>query len=238
MLFPSKNINTTEINTTPISHQTLVKNTNILNISCSLSNILKEETISQIDRECKNCVNSIINQIEFDLMVNLNKAHVSSILFKQNQHFKIQNSVVFPLDLSNHDFYFKNICINKSKIFEIFIQTIGQSENEQWKRERKIRLSASMKAHKIKSCKNWSNDGLEQLANTLLLDSNLGKRGNINTKYGQEMEKIALNKFKMLYGKEVLKCGLIIDFSKPWICSSPDGIILNSSGNIDEVLEI
>lgn len=54
-----------------------------------------------------------------------------------------------------------------------------------------------MKAHKIKSCKNWSNDGLEQLANTLLLDSNLGKRGNKNTKYGQEMEKIALNKFKM-----------------------------------------
>lgn len=41
----------------------------------------------------------------------------------------------------------------------------------------------------------------------------------------------------MLTGKNILKCGLVFDYIRPWICASPDGI-LDESGNIQEVLEI
>jgi len=106
------------------------------------------------------------------------------------------------------------------------------------KRERYFRLSASARAHKIKTYRNWSDEGLSILCSTLLKENKLGKQGKINVTYGQLDEPIALETFKQIYNKEVVKCGVIVDVKRPWLCTSPDGLILNESGTIENVLEI
>ncbi|KAL5237597.1 hypothetical protein ACI65C_005007 [Semiaphis heraclei] len=62
-------------------------------------------------------------------------------------------------------------------------------------------------------------------------------KGASNMLYGLETENKAYNTFSSLYNVEVIKSGLIIHISKPWICASPDGLILNN-GEITSVLEI
>lgn len=47
-----------------INHHDLVDNYNILSIPCSLSILIKEELISEEDRQCNNCLNDIINKLE------------------------------------------------------------------------------------------------------------------------------------------------------------------------------
>lgn len=220
------------------SHQTLVNDYNILEIPCSLSIILKENFMTDVERECKDCLHSIIDKIEFEQIINTNKRHISTIFFKQNQSSKLIKLAIFPLNFLEHNFFYKNIYLTKSKIFEIFIQTLSQADSEQWKKERVYRLSASAKAHKIKTCKNWTVEGLKKLNQIFFLDNNLGNKGNINVKYGKQTESIALNEFKHLSEKNILKCGLVIDSVRPWICASPDGIILSDAGIVESVLEI
>lgn len=113
-----------------------------------------------------------------------------------------------------------------------------QSESKIWNDLRKYRLSASVKAHKIKTYKTWTEVGLKNLAINICKEVKLGKQGNINVSYGQRTEAIALETYKNEYKKIILKCGLVIDSLRPWLCASPDGIILNSNGTIEKVLEI
>lgn len=168
-----------------ISYQTLVNNYKILEIPCSLSAVLKENFMTDVERECKVCLYSIIDKIEFEQIINMNKTHIPTIFFKQNQNSKLIKLAIFPLNFLEHNFYYKNIYLTKSKVFEIFIQTLSQTESEQWKKERMYRLSASAKAHKIKTCKNWTIEGLKKLNQIFFLDTNLGHKGNINVKYGK-----------------------------------------------------
>lgn len=77
-------------------------------------------------------------------------------------------------------------------MFEIFIQTLSQAESEHWKKERMFRLSASVKAHKTKTCKNWTIEGLKKLNQILFSENNLGIKGNINVKFGKNTDSIKL----------------------------------------------
>lgn len=180
---------------------------------------------------------SIIDKIEFEETININKKHISSIILGQNKNSKPLNLVVFLLNILEHNFCFKNIHMNESKCFEIFIQTLSQARSEVWKKERMFRLSVSVKVHKIKTCKNWTVQGLSKLSDTLFLEDDLGHKGNINVKYGKQTKQIAPEVFKTLWRKDILECELIIDSIRPWVCSSPDGITLNDS-SIESVLEI
>lgn len=220
-----------------MDHQTLIEECNILDIHCSLSTVLKEECLSATERECKKCISFIINQLEFDFTVELNQIHLSTILYAQKLNMITLNLNMFPLDLKVHNFYYLYINIDDSKMMQVFNSTINQS-NDLWKRERYFRLSASAKAHKIKTYRNWSDKGLLILCSTLLKENKLGKQGKINVTYGQQNEPIALEVFKQMYNKDVLNCGLIVDVKRPWLCASPDGLILNESGTIEKVLEI
>jgi len=55
-------------------------------------------------------------------------------------------------------------------MIKLFNSTVSQS-NDLWKKERYFRLSASAKAHKIKTCRNWSDEGLSILCSTLLKEN-------------------------------------------------------------------
>lgn len=94
------------------------------------------------------------------------------------------------------------------------------------------------KSSQNKDLQDWSDEGLSILCNTLLKENKLGKQSKINVTYGQQNEPIALVAFKQIYNKDVVKCGLIVDVKRPWLCASPDGLILNESGTIEKVLEI
>jgi len=62
-------------------------------------------------------------------------------------------------------------------------------------------------------------------------------KGASNILHGLDTENKAYNTFSSLYNVEVIKSGLIIHISKPWIYVSPDGLILNN-GEITFVLDI
>lgn len=62
-----------------------------------------------------------------------------------------------------------NIYLNSKQIINIFSNEIKmQSQSIQWKYTRKNRISVSVKAHRIKTCKNLSVENQEKLAETLL----------------------------------------------------------------------
>lgn len=62
-------------------------------------------------------------------------------------------------------------------------------------------------------------------------------KGASNVLYGLQTENKAFTLFSSSYNVDVIKSGLIIHSSKPWICASPDGLILRN-GEIISVLEI
>jgi len=72
---------------------------------------------------------------------------------------------------------------------------MSQSSSEIWKTSRYFRISASMRAHKIKTCRNWTGIGLNKLANSFLKTTDLGMKGNINVKYGNLNEPLAFEKY-------------------------------------------
>jgi len=94
-----------------------------------------------------------------------------------------------------------------------------------------------MRAHKIKTCSNWTDIGLNKIANSILKTTDLGMKSNINVKYGNLNEPLAFEKYQELYDIIVLKSGLIIHHKTPWVCASPDGLVIKN-GKIKRILEI
>jgi len=140
------------------------------------------------------------------------------------------------LNEHEHNFFYKNIIVNTETIKLIFSQTLDQSKNVVWSEYRKLRILASMKAHKIKTLKSLTQENQNKLALSFLHETVVKGKGASNMLYGLETENKA-NTFSSLYNVEVIKSGLIIHISKPWICASPDGLILNN-GEINSVLEM
>lgn len=99
---------------------------NILSIPCSLSTLLKEESLTQTERQCKQILNSIIDQVELDLTYSLNKNHFSLILLNQKILF-INNtpSTKFPLNFNEDCFYFTNIALLADNLLSIYNLTMS-----------------------------------------------------------------------------------------------------------------
>lgn len=232
-LFPQKRL---RLDVPPVSLKDLIKNHNILQLPCSLTRNLHEENRSETVRLCSNILNNIISTIETDFRNEQNNKHLISIIKKQIQ-LDILYYYAFPLNGHEHNFFYKNIIVNTETIKLIFSQTLDQSKNVVWSEYRKLRISASMKAHKIKTLKSITQENQNKLALSFLHETVVKGKGASNMLYGLETENKAFNTFSLLYNVEVIKSELIIHISKPWICASPDGLILNN-GEINSVLEI
>jgi len=61
-----------------------------------------------------------------------------------------------------------------------------------------------MSAHKIRTCRNWTDIGLNKLANSFLKTTDLGMKGNISVKYGNLNEPLAFEKYQELYDDIIL----------------------------------
>lgn len=138
-----------------VSHKDLISMHNILSIPCSFSTLLKEESLTETERQCKQILNSIINQVELDITYSLNTNHFSLILF--NQKILFSNNTFFskfPLNLNENNFYLTNITFLEDNLLNIYNLTLNQSSSGIWRTSRHFRISASIKAHKIKTYRN------------------------------------------------------------------------------------
>lgn len=198
--------------------------------------IQKEPPQCEIAIECKKCLVELLDELEESLTTDF----MYTIVSKQNS-FDINLSQTigscFPLNIKEHEFYMNNLIVDCNQIIKINNQTIMQSESVQWKYIRQSRISASVKAHRIKICKDLSFNNQEKLAKSLLIEKELGYRGKINVAYGNKYESEAIECYNTKFNNTIFKCGVIVHSQKPWLCASPDGIVIKN-GTLTKVLEV
>lgn len=90
----------------------------------------------------------------------------------------------FPLIFTEHTYFYDNIYINEVMMKSIFNLSLDQSRNLFWIQNRKIRISASLKAHKIKTLSNISEECQNKLAIFLLNETAIVRKGASNVQYG------------------------------------------------------
>ena len=122
-------------------------------------------------------------------------------------------------------YYETNVVITKEEAMKIESNTRDQSCNDQWKAERRKRLTASRVGGILKMRKTTSR------ANKVkeLLYSKF--RGNEATRYGILMEDVARTGYVTHQqqcrhpGVNVTSCGLFVSLDNPWLAATPDGIV-------------
>lgn len=154
-LFPPKKKHKNDIQS--ISHYDLVNTCNILSINCGVNKLIQEELLSEDDRECKICLNEIIDSIEMNEIFMKNDRLMNSVLKNQTScdHSYVTQLVKFPLNKNEDNFYFNMIVVKNEEVKFIFNSTLEQSNSNKWIEQRKVTISAT-KCHKIKICKNMS----------------------------------------------------------------------------------
>ena len=108
-------------------------------------------------------------------------------------------------------------------------QTRAQAENNEWKYERRKRITASRVGGiaKIKKTTKRSNKVKDLLYSTY--------RGNEATRYGSEMEDRTIQQYVTYQERNghpdvtVQKCGLFISEQNNWLAATPDGIVHDPS---------
>lgn len=219
----------------PLSYDELIKEYDILELPCSFSTCLKQHMKSNDEREISKLLSSLVDQVIEDEISNINELYLNYILSNQMVFNTTTDFSQLPSKL--YKFYIQNIQLDTMSIKKIFNQTITQSFSELWNDQRRIRISASIKAHKIKTSKDLSPIKQNKLAKLLCNEVTIQGKGAINVSYGIKTEKKALKVYSDILNVEVLESGLIIHKQMPWICCSPDGIVLKN-GQPDRVLEI
>ncbi len=129
-----------------------------------------------------------------------------------------------PEDLS---FFVTTVQKSAEDPVSIFRETLGQSANSKWFLHRKFRVTASV-ARKIAKGRRK-----ESRIKYFLEDIH----PNRSMAYGLKMEPAAREQFKVLFNKEVMDCGLVVNSTLPWLGASPDGIIQEDDGSFS-ILEI
>ena len=131
------------------------------------------------------------------------------------------------------EFYFDRIGNENDDLTDIAWSTRTQFLCPDWHKLRKLRLS-STKAHSVKTRKrDFKSLARQHLSNKF--------KGNSDTEYGIAMEPQGRAKYAELQQEQIIEVGLVICRKIPWLCASPDGIIVtkNSSGTLRyKLLEI
>lgn len=158
--------------------------------------------------------------------------YFDELLNLQNKCSLYTNNVKPLLD-SQFEFYRKHILIDRDQIFNLMYCTIEQANNSAWRLHRQTRLSASSKAHQINTRRSRNED----LAVRFIKDKQIMGKGLKYVDYGIGMEDFASKMYSNIYNKNVLKCGLVIHQKQPWMCASPDGLVVHNN-KIQKLLEI
>ena len=128
-------------------------------------------------------------------------------------------------------FYQTRVVITQEEAKHIEEQTRDQADNEQWRHERRKRITASMAGGiaKMRETTKRSKKVQSLLYSTF--------RGNQATRYGSEMEHTAIEEYttyqRRNYHPElrVDNCGLFISEHNNWLAATPDGPVLDQSND-------
>lgn len=193
--------------------------------------MLKAEEITESENIVSFIVDDLLTLILEKQMQGDSSLVAESAIFNQKQ-FNVYSHISIQCQQPVEQIFFENnVAVTERNLIEICTNTVFQGNNEKWHSERAIRISAS-RAHSIKSRPNK----FDQLSSTFLEPKSIKGRALTNFEYGNKNEENARQLFEKLSGLKVLRCGLVIHLTQPWLCASPDGIIWD--GNIAKVLEI
>lgn len=203
-----------------------------LKTPCILSKILSEEKKSEPMEVVKELLGHLMTDV-IDIVANGEcKRVITSLLVKQESRHFINDCIGTNCSTLQNEFYETHITVSKAQATDVCVQTLHQSASDLWFSERKKRISAS-RAHSIKTRKKEH----EKLACALLNSKCFHGRGLRNVTFGTKLEQAARKKYTKLYGRTVAGCGLVIHLRQPWLCASPDGIVM-VDGRPERVLEI
>ena len=146
------------------------------------------------------------------------------------------NSTIFIniVDFTNVDrnvknYYKKNIILKENQIIDLCYATKAQSDSDEWFRSRKVRITASSKAHKVKTCKKVTfeslADGFVKEDNILRSEREQKSKGITALDYGKKNEPKAIENFCKLYNVKVYQIGAFVMPAEPWLLVSTDGIV-------------
>lgn len=125
-LFPPKR---SKLEVKPLTHDDLIQHHSILEIPCTLSlNLLKEKR-SEIERTCQNVINNIIDDLEYNFLIEKSNLFLSKIIDQQIQSDTTQIYCMFPLSLKEFTIYHQEVVVNKEMMKQIFNQTLNQSND-------------------------------------------------------------------------------------------------------------
>lgn len=217
-----------------------IKNTNLLLLHCPLSYNMKVETQTHEESVCYEVLKCIINNVEETMNLDFYNSYMNTIITKQkllkNNCYLGNQTCYFPLDFKLPEFFFKHIIVSEENMKYIFNKTLDQS-GKFWLDNRKVRISASNKAHKIKTSKTLSDEKQQALAKSIFSSKPLIGKAAINATYGTQTENEAFVSYCKMVNLPIIKCGLVIHLEKPWLCATPDGIVIVND-KPEKVLEI
>ncbi len=118
----------------------------------------------------------------------------------------------------------EKVIVSKENAIKLCQDTVSQSASSLWREERKIRITAS-RAHKIASAQTDATR-IKYFQEQKSLD------GIEAVKYGIANEETARKEFEQFIEAKVFQCGLVVSLQYPFIAVSPDGLFVDSDGNL------
>ncbi|XP_077500074.1 uncharacterized protein LOC144110880 [Amblyomma americanum] len=182
-----------------------------------------------------NC--SLVTAIKHELSVNIVKEPVeeTTVYGPPVVQGNLRKSGLYRCLATNENdedmsYYMANIVQTAEQIVETERKTRGSERDFlQWKKMRACRISASSRPHNILK----SRKERHVLAEEFLSERSFWSSA---TAYGNALEEEAIESFSKQIEAEVHKCGLVIMLEQPWLCCTPDAIVVQ--GPTASLLEV
>jgi hypothetical protein len=123
------------------------------------------------------------------------------------------------LSVKEREYYLENVQVSPEEARQICVATVEQN-SLLWKKERKVRITAS-KCYSLHTYTANKSPDWEKKVDSVV---NSRFRGTEDTKLGTASEPAARAAYTALTGNKVTQLGLVVNPHAPWLGCSPDGI--------------
>lgn len=191
---------------------------------------LKVDNMSEEEQVCIVIMNICLVEREKEILLQWTKEVIVHILITANQGIIIgKNELVLPSQMAQY--YNERIILDNDSVFSLCLRTMEQSKAAEWFEARRVRITASEKAHKIKTMTRVSAESLlKGFLNPKILNTE-------SLNYGIENEQKARDCYKLEHDVHVFEIGLFVSPRQAWLGVSVDGIVVND-GVITKIIEI
>lgn len=141
-----------------------------------------------------------------------------------NIHNFIEEYAVYtakPALCDSIELFFKtHIELSSQEIITLCTETIDQAMCAKWRSARSWRFSASSTIHKVKIRKSKT---IYSLLSELIFPNEVNTS---SMQYGKDNESDARKLYEKMSHKQVKEVGVIVSKYQPWLCASPDGVVI------------